>query len=44
MADDKPPKLQRKLISTFWKYYEFLQPNKDGTMFYKCKRMWPSLP
>lgn len=38
VADGKPTKHQRKHTSTFWEHYEFLEPDEDGTLVYKCKR------
>jgi len=38
MADGKPPKHQKKLTSTVWEHYEFLEPNEDCSLFCKCKK------
>ena len=38
VADSKPLKRQRKLTSTVWKHYDFLEPYEDGNLFCKCKK------
>ena len=38
MADINPPKHQRKLTSTVWKHYQFLEPNQNGNLFCKYKK------
>lgn len=38
VADGKPPKCQRKLTSTVWEHYQFLEPDEDGNLFCKCKK------
>ena len=37
-ADGKPPTHQRKHTSTFWKNYEFLEPDEDGNLLCKCEK------
>ncbi|KAJ8428777.1 hypothetical protein Cgig2_014385 [Carnegiea gigantea] len=39
VGDDKPPKHQRKLTSTIWEHYEFLEPNEDGMNSLNLMRM-----
>jgi len=43
LGDGKRPKRQRKLTSGVWEHYEFLPPDEEGNLFYKCKKMWPNL-
>ena len=38
VVDGKPLKRLTKLTSTFWKLYDFLEPDEDGNLFYKCKK------
>ena len=44
VADGKPPKRQRKLTSTVWEHYQFLEPDKDGNLFCKCKKCGQAYP
>ncbi|KAJ8428776.1 hypothetical protein Cgig2_014384 [Carnegiea gigantea] len=38
VAGGKPPKRQRKLTSTVWEYYQFLELDEDGNLFCKCEK------
>ena len=38
LASGKPPKCQRKLTLITWEHYEFLEPDGDSDLFYKCKK------
>jgi len=38
VADGKPFKRQRKLTSTVWEHYDFLEPDRDGNLFVKYKK------
>jgi len=44
LAGGKPPKGQRKLTSSVWQHYEFLEPDVDGNLFCKCKKCGQMYP
>ena len=44
LADGKPPKCQRKLNSSMWEHYEFLELDVDGNLFCKCKKCGQMYP
>ena len=38
VAGGKPPKCQRKLTSTVWEHYEFVELDEDCNLFCKCEK------